>query len=104
MSADPNTMTTYRLVNGGLIAGEFSFVTEVDWFDADDDPTELIQEVWVVQSRRTMVAPAVPHGRSCVFEVPDTNGGWCDAEATRWVSVDDGDHLEPRCDKHGGSS
>lgn len=39
-------MTTYRLADGELIAGEFGWVAETEWFDDGDDPVELVREVW----------------------------------------------------------
>ena len=46
----PPTMTTYKRVDGELICGEFGFVGELEWFEDDDEPTELIKEVWIRQS------------------------------------------------------
>ena len=41
------TMTTYRRADGELIAGDFEFVMQLDWFEDDYEPTDLIKETWV---------------------------------------------------------
>jgi len=38
-------MTTYRRADGEPI-GDYSWVTELDFFDEEDERTELIVEVW----------------------------------------------------------
>lgn len=44
--------TTYRRQDGESICDEYSFVTELEWFEDDDEPTDLIEERWVLQSTR----------------------------------------------------
>lgn len=40
-------MTTYSDPDGDLVMGEFAFVTELEWFENDDDPTPLRRQRWV---------------------------------------------------------
>lgn len=49
-------MTTYRRVDGELIAGEFAWVTDVDFFDDDHglDYLEVIAETWTRTGQRTL--------------------------------------------------
>ncbi len=54
---DPTRMlTTYRLANGELIMGEFSWVTDANYLDEmeHDDPTEYIKEEWACMSRESI--------------------------------------------------
>lgn len=44
------TMTTYRMADGSQIFGEYSFVTETEFFDDSSEPTELIKETWTLWS------------------------------------------------------
>ena len=57
MPPDVATMTTYCLANGELIDGEFSFVTTDDFFGDVDDRTEIVKQVWVLQSEEHIVLP-----------------------------------------------
>lgn len=41
------TMTTYERTDGELIAGEFSFVGDLDYFADDWNSTELVRRTWV---------------------------------------------------------
>jgi hypothetical protein len=50
-------MTTYRRADGELIAGEYGWVGELEWFEMDDEPTEYIEEVWILQSSRSIMVP-----------------------------------------------
>lgn len=57
--AEKVTFTTYKRTDGEMIGGEFSFVTGLEWFDDDDEPTELLRETWVLKSTAViMVGPA----------------------------------------------
>lgn len=40
-------MVTWSDPDGGEVCGEFSFVTDVAWFDEDTDPTPLRRQRWV---------------------------------------------------------
>jgi hypothetical protein len=51
----PDTLrTTYRRADGELIAGEYGYTSELEWFENDDEPTDLIEEVWVLSSSRPL--------------------------------------------------
>jgi hypothetical protein len=39
-------LVTYKQADGGLIFGEFSFVTELEFFDDADKPIEVVKETW----------------------------------------------------------
>ena len=55
------TMTTYRRADGESTAGEFDWVTQLEWFEDDDEPTDLIKETWVrVASEPITVNPREP--------------------------------------------
>lgn len=41
------TMTTYESTDGTEVVGEVSFVTGLEWFEDDDDATELLRTTWV---------------------------------------------------------
>jgi len=51
------TMTTYRREDGEYICGEYSFVTELEWFEDDDESTELVKETWVLVSSEHLTYP-----------------------------------------------
>jgi hypothetical protein len=53
----PKTMTTYKREDGEPICGEYSFVTELEWFESDDEPTELVKETWVLVSSENITYP-----------------------------------------------
>lgn len=50
--------TTYRRADGEPVAGEYSFVTDCEWFeDADEfggEYGEAVEEEWVLVGRRTV--------------------------------------------------
>ena len=51
---DPvKTWTTYKRADGELICNEYGWVGHLEYFEDDDDPTELIEEVWQLVSTRT---------------------------------------------------
>lgn len=51
---DPAGWVTYRRSDGEPIGGEYAFVTELEWFDMDTEPTELIKETWTLISSETI--------------------------------------------------
>lgn len=44
------TMTTYQMADGSDIYGEYGWVTETEFFDGADEPTDLIKKTWVLQA------------------------------------------------------
>lgn len=57
-----DSFTTYRMADGSLIYGEFTFVTESEFFDGIDIPTEVVKETWSLVSRETVTF--TPYGWS----------------------------------------
>lgn len=49
-------MTTYKRADGELILDEFGWVADIEYFDDDDEPTQLIEERWQLVSTRKMWA------------------------------------------------
>lgn len=92
MVDEVRTMTTYRRADGGDVIDEYAFVTGLEWFENDDEPTELIKEVWVLQEESTVV---VPDPGCCTFDVDDD---WCEADSVGWKKI--GDSFHPRCNDH----
>ena len=57
------TMTTYRRADGEFIAGDFEFVMQLEWFETDYEPTDLIKETWVrVAAEPITVNASEPEG------------------------------------------
>lgn len=50
----------YREADGSLIYGEYSFVTELDWFDDRDDEVKLVRQTWQLVDAVEVVLPD-PH-------------------------------------------
>lgn len=51
------SMTTFRLADGRMICGAFTFVNDLDYFDDEDwytGPVEVIEEVWTLTSTRRL--------------------------------------------------
>jgi hypothetical protein len=44
-------MTTYRMADGSQVYGEYSFVTDLEFFDESDEPVELVKETWILRFR-----------------------------------------------------
>lgn len=57
MSANPDwaagTMTTWRRQDSEPII-EYDFVLHEEWFECDDEPTELVKETWVRQTQENV--------------------------------------------------
>lgn len=70
MPASPfQTMTTWQNEDGSLIGGEFSHVTESEWFDGGDEPCRLIRRTWHLVSEQ--IGTYYPHG--CYVTCPRCN-------------------------------
>jgi hypothetical protein len=54
VTAVGDSWTTYRLADGDLIGGEFSFVTDTEFFEERDEPVDVVKETWVLQSSETV--------------------------------------------------
>lgn len=81
----PREMTTYHRADGEMIA-DFGWVTDLEWFEDDAWPTELVEEKWQLVSERTFTVnePSTTcdecgfgtddHAFDC--ESPAARGGW----------------------------
>jgi hypothetical protein len=68
--------TTYRLADGELIFGEYSFVTDPDFFDDCDERIEVIKEVWqLVDEQLLFFGP--PHVCPECGETVENEGDLC---------------------------
>jgi hypothetical protein len=45
---------TYRMADGSQIDGEFSWTEDLEWWENDTEPTELIKETWRLISSETI--------------------------------------------------
>ena len=94
---EPKQMTTWRRNDGGLIGGEYSFVTGTECLayelDAGSDLMEYVEEVWELRSYRYLVV--LPRPYSC--EV-----GECDEDAVGWRAPTPRRPWRQACKKHGG--
>lgn len=54
------TMTTYRMADGSTVYDDYEFVTGPEWFEDCDDPTEVIKEVWRLESSQTLTFGPAP--------------------------------------------
>jgi hypothetical protein len=52
---DIKTWTTYKMEDGSLVWGEYSFVTEVEFFEGVTEPTRVIKETWILQDTEVVV-------------------------------------------------
>lgn len=46
--------TTYRMADGSQIYGEYAFVDGPEFFEGVDQPTDVVEETWVLKSSRTV--------------------------------------------------
>ena len=71
MTGDPfQTMVTWSRADGGLVCDEFSFVTETEWFEDDDEPLQLRRQTWSLISEEvgTYWPTSIQLCDSCVGE------------------------------------
>lgn len=72
------TWTTYKMADGSDVWGEYGFVTELDWFEDCDDPTEIAEEAWrLVTRRKGTVYPQTQLCDDCAGEGEDDDGYGC---------------------------
>jgi len=70
-------MTTYEMKDGSLIYGEYTFVTDLEFFDDILDPLEIIKKEWVLveEAEGDIIPPhhLCPecHGEGLVGEVDE---------------------------------
>lgn len=63
-------MTTWRMADGTLIAGEYSFTTTPEFFDDEDDPVRVVREVWSL----TESVESWQHPTTCIHLSADCSG------------------------------
>lgn len=61
-------LVTYKRTDGEPI-GEFVWVVGLEWFEDDDEPTDLIKETWVLASREEITVK--PMGWEDLTDVND---------------------------------
>jgi hypothetical protein len=89
----PSISVTYRRVDGDDIA-DHGWVSDLDWFDEDEEPVELVEEKWTRTTVRTFTH--FPKLYACQRRN-------CDEDAVTWVRAADGDWLQV-CAEHKGAS
>lgn len=89
------TMTTYKRYDGELIAGEYGWVADVEFFEDDDEPTKVVKEVWKLQSTEVVVVGGRAVGE-CFVNYGDEE---CERDAVSWVEAPDGDFFQV-CEDH----
>lgn len=47
-------MTTYKRADKELIADEYGWVADIEYFEDIEDPLELVEERWALVSRRSV--------------------------------------------------
>jgi hypothetical protein len=73
-------LVTYKMADGSLIGGEFSWTTDLEFFDEGDDPSEVVREWWrLVRRERLRINPAgyVKPCEACDTEGIDAEGKDC---------------------------
>lgn len=54
------TAYVYRMADGDLIYGEFSFVTDLEWWDERDREVKLVRQRWMLVDAEEITLPD-PH-------------------------------------------
>lgn len=90
----PSFHKTYRRADREAIA-DFGWVTDLDVFEDDDYPTELVEETWTRTAVRTFWnLPTALY--ACELEDQD---GPCEEDAVAWWRTPDGVWLQV-CEAH----
>lgn len=61
--SDP--LTTYRLADDSLIAGEYGWTTTPEFFDDEDEAVLVVREVWAKQSSELVWVHPTPCAHLC---------------------------------------
>ena len=77
MDTEKPTMTTYKMADASMVNEEFGWVTDLEYFEDEEEPTEVIEEVWVLKSSRTITVG--PQCSECGD--PATHWGLCEKHA-----------------------
>ena len=70
--------TTYRNADGEPVVGEYSFVDGTEWWEDDDQLSDVVKEVWVLASAETLHLPEnlVQSAEGpCIYCDEDRDGG-----------------------------
>lgn len=86
----PSFSKTYRRADLEQIADEYGWVTDLEYFEFDDEPVELIEETWERTAVRTFWRMPEPL-YSCGV-------GDCDEDAVAWEQ--DGGVWRQVCEHH----
>lgn len=98
MSPDEaRTMTTYKRYDGEMVAGEYGWVADIEFFEDDDEPTKVVKEVWTLQSEEVLVVGGSALGECFV----DYGAEECERDAVCWVEAPDGELFQV-CEDHLG--
>lgn len=91
---EPQRMTTYRPANPDefVFDAGIKWWTDLEWLDDFDDQTEVVEEVWVLESRRVFTHTPPCGERGC--EEPAAYWGLC----ARHAREDDPEALEDAAD------
>lgn len=93
----PSFSRTYKRVDLEQISDEWGWVTDLEFFEDDEDPVELIEEVWVRQSVRTFWhLPTEMY--DCAIDRLDASIE-CDEDAVAWRQMPTGKWIQV-CEKH----
>ena len=84
-------MTTYKRADGEMIGDEYGWVADLDYFDFDDYPVELVEEVWERRTVRTFW-----HMPSVLYDCHHED---CDEDAVAWQQDAVGDWRQV-CKEH----
>lgn len=66
------TLVTYKMADGSLIGGEFSWTTGTEFFDDCDEPADVVREVWQLVTRESLRLNPPGYMKAC--EACDTEG------------------------------
>ena len=90
----PSLATTYKRADGETVGDDYGWVTDLEFFEADEEPVELVVETWNRATvRRFWHLPPVLG--SCEIEDAEP----CDDDATSWWRSPDGEWLRV-CEEH----
>lgn len=94
----PSLTKTYRWHDGGDVMGEFTWMVDIDGFEAEmdfgDDPRQVLIETW--ERTNVEVRWLFPPHASCIVE--DGEGNPCEDDAVCWAR--ESGHWHPLCAEH----
>lgn len=91
---DAKEMTTYKRADGGEIGDGYGWVTDLEYFEGEWSPVELVRERWVLAASETF------------WQMPDQmydcDVDHCDEDAVEWVQRED--YWNQLCAEHAEQS